>query len=251
VTSDRADSLVELYEATDSGRQEVGRLIVSSGRSQRTIESEWHGENRLMIPLEFHAPRLHPSSCSPVPKEVYMKIHRLVVAVTLALYSLSVGFAEEPSGPPQPTAEHKDLAMWLGSWTGNGEMKPGPFGPGGPMQWTEECSWFAGARFHVMCKSKGNGPTGPMVGLGIIGYDAGKKVYTHYGVDNNGWSGFAVGNRSGDNWTFRSTETVEGKTYQSRFTMGMEAPRKMTFTWEVSEDGKKWTVLMDGTSTKE
>lgn len=178
-----------------------------------------------------------------------MNAFRMLV-IALALFGTSVVLAEEPAQQPQPTPEHKKLAMWLGSWTGSGEMKPGPFGPGGPMNWTEECSWFAGAEFNVVCKSKGNGPTGPMVGLGIVGYKPEKKVYTHYGVDNNGWSGYSEGNRSGDTWTFTSTETMEGKTYHSRFAMKMETPVKMTFTWEMSEDGKNWIVMMDGVSKK-
>lgn len=179
-----------------------------------------------------------------------MKILRSLVVVALALFVTSVGFAEELSGPPQPTAEHKELAMWLGSWAGSGEMKAGPFGPGGPMKWTEDCSWFAGAEFNVVCKSEGEGPMGPVKGLGIVGYNPSKKVYTHYGVDNTGWSGYAEGSRSGDTWTFQSTETVEGKTYHSRFKMIMKSPKEMTFTWEMSEDGKTWTAMMDGTSKK-
>ena len=174
-----------------------------------------------------------------------------LLVITLALFTTTVGFAEEAIEQPQVTAEHKELAMWLGSWNGSGELKPGPFGPGGAMNWTEECSWFAGAEFHVLCKSKGEGPTGPMVGLGIIGYNAGKKAYTHYGVDNNGWSGYSEGTLSGDTWTFTSTETMEGKTYHSRFAMKLETPAKMTFTWEMSEDGKNWNVMMDGISKKQ
>ena len=67
-----------------------------------------------------------------------------------------------------------------------------------------------------------------MVGLGIIGYNPGKKVYTHYGVDNNGWSGYAEGKRSGDSWTYKSTETVEGNTYHTRFTIKVESPTAVT-----------------------
>lgn len=176
-----------------------------------------------------------------------MKILGLLV---VALFLTSAAAAEEPSGPPQPMAEHKELGMWVGTWMGSGELKPGPFGPGGPMNWTEECSWFAGAEFHVVCKSKGEGPMGPVQGLGIVGYDPAKKVYTHYGVDSSGWSGYSEGSRSGDNWAFRSTETIEGKTYHSRFTMVMKSPTEMTFTWEMSEDGETWVAMMDGTSKK-
>jgi len=173
-----------------------------------------------------------------------------IIAITLALVSIPVAFAEEPPEAPQPTAEHKALEMWLGSWSGSGEMKPGPFGPGGPMKWTEDCSWFAGAEFNVVCKSKGDGAMGPMQGLGIIGYHPDKKVYTHYGVDNNGWAGYSEGTRSGDSWTFESTDTMEGMTFHSRFTMKMTSPTEMTFSWEMSEDGKTWAVMMDGTSKK-
>ena len=76
------------------------------------------------------------------------------------------------------------------------------------MNWTEDCDWFGGAGFHVLCKSQGTSPMGPMLGLGIIGYNAGKKVYTHYGVDNNGWSGYSEGTHSGSDWVFQSEETM-------------------------------------------
>jgi hypothetical protein len=179
-----------------------------------------------------------------------MNIPKALIVVALALFLTSASFAEEPFEPPKPTAEHKELEMWLGSWEGSGEMKPGPFGPGGPMKWTEKCSWFADAGFHVICKSKGETPMGPSQGLGIIGYDPVKKVYTHYGVDSGGWVGLSEGNRSGDVWTFQSKETMEGKTFHSRFTMKMESPTEMTFSWEMSEDGETWTVMMDGTTKK-
>ncbi|MFH1267696.1 MAG: DUF1579 family protein, partial [Planctomycetota bacterium] len=160
------------------------------------------------------------------------------VVAALVLVLTGVGFAEEPAGPPQPTAEHKVLGMFVGDWAGSGEMKPGPHGPGGPMSWTEKCSWFGGAEFNVVCKSEGTSPTGPMKGLGIMGYNTEKKVYTHYGIDSNGWTGHSEGTRTGESWTYQSKDTMGGKTYHSRFTLTMETPTRMAFTWEMSEDGK-------------
>ena len=92
-----------------------------------------------------------------------------IVAVVFVL-AASPLLAEETIEKPQPTAEHKKLELWVGKWTGTGEMKSGPFGPGGPMTWTEECSWFAGAGFNVVCKSSSDTPMGPAKGLGIVGY---------------------------------------------------------------------------------
>lgn len=182
-----------------------------------------------------------------------MKTRNWIVAASLVVLlsgSGSVLLAAEAPEMPQPTAEHKELALWIGSWSGKGEMKAGPFGPGGPMAWTEECSWFGGSEFHVICHSKGTVPTGPMKGMGIIGYDPNKKVYTHYGVDNNGWAGFSEGTRSGKSWTYRGSETVEGKTYHSRFNMTMTSATKMDFDWQMSEDGTDWVTLMEGTAEK-
>ena len=127
-----------------------------------------------------------------------MRIQRLVVMVALALFFASIGFAEEPPGPPQPTAEHKALEQWLGDWSGSADLKAGPLGPGGTMTWTENCSWLGGTEFAVVCKSEGDGPMGPAKGIGVITYKAEQKVYTHYGADSSGWSGYSEGTRTGD-----------------------------------------------------
>jgi len=41
-----------------------------------------------------------------------------------------------------------------------------------------------------------------------------------------------------------------GATYFSRYFMTLESPTRMSFTWEMSEDGTTWTVMMDGVSEK-
>ena len=180
-----------------------------------------------------------------------MRVLKQAVAVSAILLLSGFALAQEAMEAPKPTAEHKALEWWLGSWAGEGEMKPGPFGEGGPMKWTEECSWFADSGFHIVCKSKGDGPMGPMKGLGIIGYNPEKKVYTHYGIDSSGWTGHAEGTLSGDAWTFQSEETMEGKTFHTRYTMTKKSDTVMTFSWDMSEDGKNWMTLMDGKTTKQ
>lgn len=178
-----------------------------------------------------------------------MRAQGTMLGMVMVVLFAAVAVAQEPPAP-QPTAGHKALEAWVGTWSGQGEMKPGPFGPGGPMSWTEECSWFEGGGFHVICRSQGTGPMGAMKGLGIVGYNAEKKVYTHYGVDSTGWSGFAEGSREGDTWTFQSQEMMGGTTFHSRATMTMTSPTTMSFSWGVSEDGSTWTVMMEGTTTK-
>lgn len=66
----------------------------------------------------------------------------------------------------KPTAEHKELPAWAGNWSGAGELEPGPVGPGVPMAWTEECSWFEGSQLHVVCRSNGTIADGAHDGSG-------------------------------------------------------------------------------------
>lgn len=180
-----------------------------------------------------------------------MKLCRRTVAVSFVLLVASPAFAQEAAGAPEPTEEHEVLEMFVGTWNGEGELKSGPFGPGGPMSWTEECSWFGDAGFHVVCRSQGEGPMGPMQGLGIIGYDPAKEVYTHYGIDSTGWAGMSEGTRDGDTWIYESRDTMGDATFHSRMSMTMESPTRMTFTWSMSEDGESWTEMMAGTSEKQ
>ena len=178
-----------------------------------------------------------------------MNAAKAMLAVS-CLIALPLAAAAQEAPMPQPTAEHEVLGTWVGEWSGEGEMKPGPFGEGGPMTWSEQCTWFEGGRFHVICRSQGSGFMGPVTGLGIIGYNPGKQVYTQYGVDSNGWSAYAEGTRSGDTWVFRSQEVMGDTVYQTRATMTMTSPDTLTFAWEISEDGENWTLLMDGTSSR-
>ena len=175
--------------------------------------------------------------------------YRFAIALTVILCVLGLAGAQVPEGPPKPGPEHKALEQSLGTWTGKAEMKPGPFGPGGSSTWTETCEWFEGG-FHVVCRSEGKGPMGPMKGIGIIGYDATKKVYTYYGVDNTGWADLATGRVSGKTWTFSSETILEGKPIRSRFVIEYVSATQQKFRWETSEDGKTWALAMDGQSTK-
>ena len=99
---------------------------------------------------------------------------------------------------PKPGPEHARLGYFVGKWNGEGEMKPGPMGPGGKMKSTDTCEWFEG-RFSVICRYEGTTPMGPTKSLGILGYSTEEKVYTYYGVDNTNMTMASVpkGTRAG------------------------------------------------------
>ncbi len=88
-----------------------------------------------------------------------------VVVSTLCQLAL---MAQAPA-PPKPTEAHQRLAYFVGKWANEGELKPGPMGPGGKISSTDTCEWFEG-RFAVVCRYDGKTPAGPMKGMAVIGY---------------------------------------------------------------------------------
>src|SRR5262245_31241455 len=182
-------------------------------------------------------------------KEGGMTIRSFTVSAVTSLIACSGVALAHHEGPPQPGPEHQKLARFVGKWSGSGDVKPGPMGPGGKMTWTETCDWFAGG-FHIICNSTGSGPGGEIKGMGILGYDAASKMYTYYGVDNNGMGDYAKGTLQGKTWTYNSDATIDGKAIKSRFIIDEVSDKSQKFKWEMSEDGKTWMTVMDGQSNK-
>jgi hypothetical protein len=54
----------------------------------------------------------------------------------------------------KPEAEHQRLGYFVGKWTGSGQIRPGPMGPGGRFTSTDTCEWFDGG-FAVVCRTEG------------------------------------------------------------------------------------------------
>jgi hypothetical protein len=150
---------------------------------------------------------------------------------------------------PKPGPEHKALAYFVGKWTGESELKPGPLGPGGKMTSVDTCEWF-GAGFHVVCRGDGKGVMGEMKTIGILSYNTGNKTYHFYGVDSIGSAELATGTKNGGTWGFTADSTFGGMAFKSRYTIVEGSPTSYTFKWEMSQDGTKWATVMEGKATK-
>jgi Protein of unknown function (DUF1579) len=158
--------------------------------------------------------------------------------------------AQAPQPPPKPGPEHQRLGYFVGNWTSEGEMKPGPMGPGGKMTSTDTCEWFEGG-FSVVCRSTGKTPLGPSKSIGILGYSTEEKVYTYYGIDNSPMTMASVpkGTVKGDTWTYNDEGLMGGKKMKSRVTIKEVSPKEYTFKMEIEADGK-WAPMMEAKVTK-
>src|SRR5262245_8886364 len=94
--------------------------------------------------------------------------------VVLGAQVIALGQAKAPA-PPKPGPEHQRLAYMVGKWTGEGEMKASPMGPGGKITSVDTCEWFDG-HFSVICHSEGKSPSGPMKSVGILSYSPEEKI---------------------------------------------------------------------------
>ena len=123
---------------------------------------------------------------------------KIIVVGSSALLAFGATLAQDA---PKPGPEQKTLGYFAGKWTSEGEMKPGPFGPGGKMTSTDNCEWFAGG-FQLVCRGQGGGAMGPMTTLGVIAYNPAEKAYTFYGIDSTGMTDYSKGKKAGNTWTF-------------------------------------------------
>ena len=150
---------------------------------------------------------------------------------------------------PKPAPELKKLDVFVGSWTLDGDMKPGPMGPGGKMTENEKCEWMEGG-FYVICHSEYKSSMGNGVGLSVMGYSNDDKTYTYREFNSFGEFVDSKGSLDGDTWTWSADEKVGGMTMKGRFIMKMTSSTSYTFGYDISQDGTKWTTVMDGKATK-
>src|SRR5262245_50426239 len=174
---------------------------------------------------------------------------RLLIGIA-ALMTLSFAAAQE-GGPPKPTPEHKRLGYYVGTWHTEGEMKPGPMGPGGKISSTDKCSWYEGG-FAVVCYSEGKMTMVPSKSIGILGYSTEEKVYTYTGTDNSGNTMTTVprGTLQGDTWTYDDESMMGGKKVKSRVVIKELSPTAYTFRMDFQGPDGKWTTAMESKSTK-
>lgn len=170
-----------------------------------------------------------------------------IIALCLTLVLGTVVAAQPPQEKPGP--EHKNLERFVGTWKMDAKISPGPFGPGGPMTATETCRMFDGG-FHLVCDSTGSGAMGNMKSHMIMAWDRNAKVYRYTSISNMADPELATGTFKAGTWTFKSELDMGGKKFWMQFTIVEKTPTAHEMKMDVSEDGKKWTTMMTGTSTK-
>jgi hypothetical protein len=151
--------------------------------------------------------------------------------------------------PPKPGPELKKLDVFVGTWTLDGTMKPGMMGSGGTMTENEKCEWMEGG-FYLVCHSDYKSTMGNGVGLSVMGYSAGDKIYTYREFNSFGEFDDSRGRIDGDTWTWTSDEKMGGMSMKGRFTIKITSATSYNFVFDMSEDGTQWSTVMEGKASK-
>ena len=162
------------------------------------------------------------------------------------MISVAGAFAQ---GPLPPAPELKKLDYFVGTWTMDSDVKPGPMGPGGKSGGTVKNEWMDGDYFLVG-HTTFNGLMGSGTETAYMGYDSAKKAYTYDAFSSMGMHESATANVDGDKWTWLFDENMGGMTMKGRFIMKIVSPTSYTYTFELSPDGSSWNLFMEGKATK-
>lgn len=151
-----------------------------------------------------------------------------------------------------PWPELDALNYFAGDWFEEGDVKPGPTGPGGRVTMHDHREWMDG-KFFLIIHSKFTALKGDGIGISLMGYDPIAKVYTWDEFYSQGEADHSKGRREGDRWIWNMNDMKMGsQMVKARQIVTIVSPTLYTFRFETSADaGATWTLGMDGTGRKE
>lgn len=172
------------------------------------------------------------------------------LAIAMATMLLIVAASAQSAEAPKPGPEHKKLDYFVGHWSTESDIKPSPMGPGGKMVVNEDAKWMDGGFFVVIHTTFKSAAMGDGTSIAFMGYDSKEKVYTYDEFNSMGEVVHATGTVDGDTWNWKNEMRTGSQTMQARYTSKIVSPTSYTYKFEMSPDGTKWNLVMDGTQTR-
>jgi hypothetical protein len=173
----------------------------------------------------------------------------LYLAVCLFAF-FCVAQGAQAQGMPTPGPEHQKLAYFVGNWVTDGELKPGPFGPGGKFTITETCDWLDG-KFAVLCKSTVDISGVHLTGVSIMSYDSGSQNYVYFDSNSAGQNAYSTGKVDGDTWTWSGESKMNSTAMKTRFTLKQLGPDAATYKFEMANGSDPYALVMEGKQTRQ
>ena len=177
---------------------------------------------------------------------------RLLLLVLACASSPVLARAQSSAALPEPGPEVKKLAVMVGRFTNEGEVKAGAFSPNSPamkVSGIDECKWIAGG-FGLACTETVDVGGTKESETYLIYYDPISKKYEEHGVRSTGETENQTGTVSGDTWTFPGEGMVAGKVFHQRYVMKFISRDSYEYSSEWGEGEKPVEVGLSGKCTR-
>jgi mannose-6-phosphate isomerase-like protein (cupin superfamily) len=151
-----------------------------------------------------------------------------------------------------PSPEVKKLAVMVGKFTVEDELKAGFMGPNSPamkFSGTDDCRWTADG-FAVVCETVLYRPGKKYSETSFVYYDPTSKTYRYHAVDSSGGVEDKTGTVSTNVWTWLGASVFGGKVYHTRYTMKVVSADSYEYTDESGEREDSMRVFVSGKETR-
>jgi len=179
-----------------------------------------------------------------------MSVPRRLLSFVLACASSVIVARAQSQTTPSP--EVKNLAVMVGKFTVEDELKAGFMGPNSPamkFSGTDDCRWTANG-FAVICETVLYRPGKKYSETSFYYYDPTSKTYRYHGVDGSGGTEDKTGTVSGDVWTWLGDSVFGGKVYHTRYTMKVVSADSYEYTDESGDSEGSMKVFVSGKETR-
>src|ERR1700722_3753624 len=179
-----------------------------------------------------------------------MSVPQRFLSFVLACASSAIVACAQSQTTPSP--EVKKLAVMVGKFTIEDELKAGFMGPNSPamkFSGTDDCRWTADG-FAVICETVLYRPGSKYSDTSFVYYDPTSKTYRYHAVDSSGGTEDKTGTVSGDVWTWLGDSVFGGKVYHTRYTMKVVSADSYEYTDESGESENSMKVFVSGKETR-
>jgi Protein of unknown function (DUF1579) len=183
-------------------------------------------------------------------RRIQMSGPQMLVSFVLACASSVIVAGAQSQTTRGP--EVKKLAVMVGRFTVEDEVKGGAMGPNSPamkFSGTDDCRWTAGG-FAVICEAALYRPGRKYSEASFVYYDPTSKTYRYQAVDSSGGIENKTGTVNGDVWTWLGESIFGGKLYHTRYTMRFVSADSYEYTDESGESESSMKVFVSGKETR-
>ena len=146
-------------------------------------------------------------------------------------------------GPASPSPPHERMAFFEGTW----ELEPGgkPASIAKEAGRRETCSWLAGARRHIVCRTFRESATGPRESMYVLSYNEHDARYTAWFAFPGGQTLLYHGTLEGDRWIMELQPPSGTRAGLRLRTVITPTESGIRFVEEASRDGGPWEISED------